>query len=127
MMMLLVVLAQATTGLFASDDIMTQGPLYAYVSNASAETITNIHHLISKLLIALIIVHTLAIGVYALRGRRLVPPMVTGDVAAAELTPNTPSSRDDILLRLWALWWILLCGGLGYWLLYLGSSNTTGF
>ncbi len=95
--------AQAFTGLFSTDDIMTQGPLNAYVSNATAETITNLHRLLSNAVIALIIVHIGAIIIYALRGKRLVPPMITGDVNSTQLAPNTPSARDDFTLRLLAL------------------------
>jgi len=125
--MLGVIGAQAFTGLFSTDDIMTQGPLNAYVSNATAAAITSIHLLLSNAVIALIIVHILAIIVYALRGKRLVPPMITGDVISTKLAPNTPSARDDLTLRLRALilMAILAAGGIGLWV--LGNALPTSF
>lgn len=127
MLMLGVIGAQAFTGLFATDDIMIQGPLYAYVSNHTAETLTGIHHLISKAVIALIIVHVLAIFVYAMRGKRLVPPMLTGDVSLKILPPNTPAARDDITIRLLALVLTLIIAALGIWLWDLGNALPTSF
>jgi cytochrome b len=127
MFLLGVIGTQAFTGLFSTDDIMTQGPLNAYVSNATAETITNVHHMLSNVVIALITVHILAIIIYGFRGKRLIPPMITGDVKACELAPNTPSARDDIALRVVAfvLIGILVLGGV--WLWVLGNALPTSF
>jgi cytochrome b len=127
MFMLGVIGAQAFTGLFSTDDIMTQGPLNAYVSNATAETFTSVHHLLSNAVIAIIVVHILAITVYALRGKRLVPPMITGDVQASTLAPNTPSARDDIKLRLLAFVLIAILGSVGVYLWVLGNALPASF
>jgi cytochrome b len=127
MFLLGVVGAQAFTGLFSTDDIMTQGPLNAYVSNATAETMTSTHHLLSNAVIALIVIHILAIIVYAIRGKRLVPPMISGDVKASELAPNTPSARDDIKVRLVAFVLIGIFAAGGVWLWVLGNALPASF
>lgn len=119
--------AQAFTGLFSTDDIMTQGPLNAYVSNAMAETITSVHQLLSKVVIALIVVHIAAIIIYAIRGKRLVPPMITGDVISDQLAPNTPSARDDFTLRLLALVLIAVLAAGSIWLWVLGNAVPPSF
>jgi cytochrome b len=127
MFMLGVIGAQAFTGLFSTDDIMTQGPLNAYVSNATAETFTSFHHLLSNAVIALIVVHLLAITVYALRGKRLLPPMITGNVQASELAPNTPSAQDDIKLRLLAFVLIAMLSAGGVYLWVVGNALPASF
>jgi cytochrome b len=127
MLLLGVIGAQALTGLFSTDDIMTQGPLNAYVSNATAETITSVHHLLSNAVIALIIVHIGAIIIYALRGKRLIPPMITGDVMSTQLAPNTPSARDDFTIRLLALVLIVILAAGSIWLWVLGNAVPPSF
>lgn len=82
--MLTVLLVQAGTGLFANDDIATEGPLAKLVSKALSDRITAIHHLNLKLLLALIGLHLAAIAYYFFGKREnLVKPMLTGFKDAA--------------------------------------------
>ena len=83
-LMLLALLAQAATGLFANDDISTEGPLAKLVSKALSDRITGMHHLNVKLLLALIGLHLSAIAFYFFYKREnLVKPMITGFKEAA--------------------------------------------
>ncbi|MFH1603628.1 MAG: cytochrome b/b6 domain-containing protein [Pseudomonadota bacterium] len=83
-LMLLALLAQAATGLFANDDIATEGPLAKFVSKALSDRITGIHHLNLWLLYVLIGLHLAAIAFYFLHKREnLVQPMLTGFKDAA--------------------------------------------
>jgi cytochrome b len=78
-LMLAVLLAQAATGLFANDDISTEGPLARLVSKALSDRITGVHHLNANMLFALIGLHLSAIAFYFFRKREnLVKPMLTG-------------------------------------------------
>ena len=52
---------QAATGLFANDDIATEGPLAALVSKEVSDRITSIHKLNLKLLLALVALHVAAV------------------------------------------------------------------
>jgi cytochrome b len=52
---------QAGSGLFANDDISTEGPLAVLVSKATSDRMTAIHHVTQKLLLALISLHVLAV------------------------------------------------------------------
>ena len=61
MAMLLALLIQAGTGLFANDDIATTGPLYKWVSKAASDRLTSIHHLNHDVIIILIAVHVAAV------------------------------------------------------------------
>jgi len=84
--MLVALLAQAATGLFANDDISTEGPLAKLVSKALSDRITGVHHLNVKILLALIGLHLSAVAFYFFHKREnLVKPMFTGfkDAAAS--------------------------------------------
>ena len=77
--LLLLIAAQAATGLFATDDIFNDGPLNRLVSNDTADTLTGWHHLIFNLLLVAAALHVLAVALYLLVKRdNLVLPMVTG-------------------------------------------------
>jgi cytochrome b len=77
--MLLALVLQALTGLFATDDIATQGPLYHRVSEAAASRLTAIHHFNASVIIALVALHILAVLFYLLvKKDNLVTPMITG-------------------------------------------------
>ncbi|RJQ86869.1 MAG: cytochrome B [Desulfobacteraceae bacterium] len=77
--MLLALLLQAVTGLFANDEIFTQGPLYPWVSNPTSRLLTHIHHLNQWVILTLIGLHVLAVFFYLLVKRdNLITPMITG-------------------------------------------------
>jgi cytochrome b len=72
-------LVQASTGLFANDDISYQGHLYALVSDAVSGRLTGIHKLFEPLLIGLVAIHVAAIAYYLrVKKTNLVKPMITG-------------------------------------------------
>jgi cytochrome b len=77
--MLLALFVQAGTGLFANDDIMTEGPLYSWVSKATSDFITDIHEFNQGVIVALVAIHLFAILFYFFVIREnLVTPMITG-------------------------------------------------
>ena len=77
--MLLCLAVQAGTGLFANDDISTEGPLYRLVSKETSDFMTRIHHFNINILYVLIGVHLAAIFFYLLKkGENLIRPMITG-------------------------------------------------
>ena len=70
---------QAGTGLFSNDDIAFVGPLFDLVSKDLSNALTDIHHLVSKVLIALVVLHLAAIGFYGrVKKQKLILPMITG-------------------------------------------------
>lgn len=79
-MLLMVLTAQAGTGLFIeSEEFFETGPLYNYISQATVNSLTWWHHFLSKVLLALVILHLLAILFYRLwKHEDLLKPMVTG-------------------------------------------------
>jgi cytochrome b len=77
--MLFILLLQAATGLFANDDIATEGPLYEWVSKATSDQLTRIHRLNQEVIIALVSIHVLAVLFYFFYQREnLIKPMITG-------------------------------------------------
>ncbi|MDF1793359.1 MAG: cytochrome b/b6 domain-containing protein [Thalassobaculaceae bacterium] len=77
--LLLAVGTQATLGLFANDDILYEGPLYHLVGYDLSGTLTGLHHQMFNILLAVVIVHVVAVIGYMLLLRDdLILPMITG-------------------------------------------------
>jgi len=77
--MLFTLLVQAGTGLFANDDIITEGPLFDWVSKAASDWLTRVHKLNQQVIIILVCVHVLAVLFYLFYKRdNLIKPMITG-------------------------------------------------
>lgn len=119
--MLLVLLVQAGTGLFADDEIAFQGPLNRLVSTARGLALTWYHRNIGQwLVVALVLLHVAAIAFYVKRKRQdLVRPMLTGDKVVAH---PARSARDDAATRFLAAVVALLCAGLVTWIVGLGQA-----
>lgn len=77
--MLGLLLFQATTGLFANDEILSAGPLYGHVSDQTSDRLTGLHKKSFDLLLVLVGLHVAAVLFYLLWKRvDLVRPMFTG-------------------------------------------------
>lgn len=78
--MLIVLILQVVTGLFSEDDsLFAEGPLAQYVSTEMMQQMTSLHHLTSKLVMLLVVLHLAAILFYFVWKREnLVKPMITG-------------------------------------------------
>lgn len=93
--MLALLLIQAGTGLFANDDILIEGPLYAWVSKGTSDWLTSIHKLSFNLLLLVIAVHISAVLFYLLVKREnLIHPMLSG---RKRLPPTLVSSAPRIV------------------------------
>lgn len=127
MAMLGLFLFQSSTGLFANDDVMTQGPLAQFVSNDTVALFTRLHRLSEYVLYTLIGLHLGAIAFYSFRGEGLVKPMVTGDVPKHTLTAGTQNARDDWRVRLGACILATLLAALAWWLINLAFNAPASF
>jgi cytochrome b len=108
--MLLVILLQITTGLFASDDILYEGPLAYKVSEEASSQATVWHKQNYYLLAFLIFLHLAAIIFYRLFKRQdLVRPMLTGyrwvNDKAAQTLNGAGNPRTN-----WWLVTVIACG-----------------
>jgi cytochrome b len=112
---------QVATGLVADDEIATQGPLYRFVSGAVSLDATAWHTDYGQyLLIGLIVLHLVAIVVYAVRGRNLVAPMVHGDKHLTGPSAAGPASADGWRHRLVAAVVFVAALGAAAWVGQLG-------
>jgi cytochrome b len=77
--LLFTLFVQAVTGLFANDDIITEGPLFDWVSKATSDWLTRVHRLNQQVIIGLVCIHVAAVLFYLFYKRQnLVLPMITG-------------------------------------------------
>jgi cytochrome b len=113
--MVLVMLAllgfQAGTGLFANDDGNTEGPLMHLVGKDESDWLSKIHALNFNLILAVIVLHVLAIVAYAvLKRQNLVRPMLTG----MKLMPGEVAA-PRLVSPVWALVSLAVSVGIVVW------------
>jgi cytochrome b len=87
-LLLLLVALQFTSGLFATDEIFHSGPLASLVSSGFSEAATEFHETVFNVLVALVVVHVVAIILYRIKGINLIAAMLHGyreNVAAPRL------------------------------------------
>ena len=121
--LLLVLLAQVTTGLMSDDEIAFFGPLVRFVSGDTVALATSYHKNVGKfIVIALVVLHVAAIVFYKwVKKDNLVRPMVVGDKQMAA-SLKVPQARDSVASRALALMVLAVCGGAVAWLVRLGSA-----
>jgi cytochrome b len=100
---------QVGTGLFADDDILTQGPLASLVSGDTRQFMTGLHKLNIGILLAFIGLHVLAIAAYRLvKKQDLVGPMIVGTACVPEALPVEGTPNEPV-----AAWRFFLAAGSG--------------
>ncbi|MCG7496182.1 cytochrome b/b6 domain-containing protein [Vibrio sp. Of7-15] len=103
-MFFLIISIQITTGLFATDDIISEGPFAIYVSGDTSSFLTEIHALNFDFMLAAIALHLIAIFVYLMKKDNLVKPMISGQ----KTTPISTEPQPKIVNGL--LGWTLFLG-----------------
>lgn len=107
---------QGITGLFANDDIMTEGPLVALVSENTSSWLTSAHHLIFNIILLFAAIHIAAVLFYRLRkNTNLIKPMVLGTVDWPIAQQPQPQN-----LTFKPAWLGLVIWGFSYAVLYVG-------
>ncbi len=122
--LIIVIGLQAAGGLFANDDIASEGPLAKLISKGLSDRITSLHHLGEFVILTLVALHLVAVLYYLLLRRdNLVRPMLTGDKPH---DGTLPSTRDDAALRLRGLIVLALCA-LALWALLRWAAGVDTF
>jgi cytochrome b len=104
---LLIVLVQASSGLFADDEISFQGPLSKYVTEDVVKLMNEIHETNHLLVYGIVALHLIAIFYYQWKKKNnLIGPMIYGDKEIDQ--KNQPAdqsmaSKDDVKIRVLAL------------------------
>jgi cytochrome b len=112
LLLLLLLAIMATAGLFANDDIMTEGPLAHYVSGKTSSLLTRIHKLSYWALLGAVVMHVSAALFYLLvKKENLIAAMFTGKKA----TPSEGKPQQPLFANPWLALIILLIAGLLVW------------
>ena len=94
---------QAVSGLFATDDILVNGPLRWLVSAETASFLDTLHSRIFDVLLIIIGIHVAAILFYRFVAKDdLLTPMITGRKTAAQVPADT-------VVRFRSVWLALAC------------------
>ena len=89
--MLAALLFQAVSGLFVNDDILFEGPLYAWVGKDLSDKITGWHKFNEKIIILLVVTHIAAILFYFFYKKdNLISPLISG---VRKVTGKVPAMR----------------------------------
>lgn len=106
--LLSLVLTQAVSGLFNTDDILYNGPFYYAASDATLGVMGTLHELAFDGLLVMVALHILAVLYHQfVRGEKLVPAMVRGRAEGREgLSATAPLWRFLVILAITAaaLW-----------------------
>jgi cytochrome b len=90
---------QATTGLFANDDILTEGPLAKYVSEATSDRLSAVHAWNATILYVLIGVHVAAVLLYlVVKRENLTGAMISGRKRAGSALRQDTGAEGNALL-----------------------------
>lgn len=106
LLMLVILLGQAITGLFANDQVFETGPLFGYVDIGTSDRLTTIHRQLFDLIAIVIGVHISAVLLYlVLKRENLLRPMITGRKSAEQVpeSEQVTDSRLPVALVLLAL------------------------
>ena len=115
--MLLSLSFQAVSGLFLSDDIFFQAPLYGLLGEAVGSQLRTLHHWNSDLLIILIGLHLVGLVVHRLLGEPLLTAMLAGNKRFRQQPADARhEALNAAMLRLRALGVLLIAAGVVLWL-----------
>jgi cytochrome b len=89
LLLLGLLLAEALSGLYVANDVADVGPLTELTPAPIADAITELHRFLWDALLVAVVLHIVAILVYALaKGQNLVGPMLTGKKSLPASTPQ---------------------------------------
>jgi len=117
LVLLALLLIQTGSGLFANDEVLSEGPLAHLVSPAASDALTRIHGLVWNLLLAAVGLHVLAVLAYAVvRRQDLVRPMITGRkrLPATQRQPRMASpllAAALVVVAAGLIWALVTLGG----------------
>ncbi|MDG2393342.1 MAG: cytochrome b/b6 domain-containing protein [Thalassotalea sp.] len=111
MALLIAIGLQVFTGLFASDDVFSEGPLYLAVSDSFASSMDSLHHLNFDILLVLVGLHALAGIFHVVRGDNVIKAIITGkkrtDKKNLKIVDAKPVQFKGVILPL--ILWGALC------------------
>ncbi len=125
LLMLLLVLVQAISGLFIDDDIFSSGPYYGTISKETEKLMRFLHHNVFDLILASIVLHLSAITYYwQVKKLNLVKPMITGKKSTKLVDKSAAIAHSKIVL---AIIIALLTAAFVYWLVIINAPVSDDF
>lgn len=117
---LLLLAVEALSGLFANDEVVSSGPLYGYVDDATSDAWSSLHRQGAKVVWVAVWLHIAAVFSYLLVKRdNLILPMITGRKQRSWLSAEEGVTSSQI----WrALLTAAICAALVYWLVATAPS-----
>jgi cytochrome b len=113
-LMIILILMQAISGLFINDDVFSSGPYYDVMSKDFEKVMSFIHHNTFDFMIAAIAMHLGAIFYYwRVKKQNLVLPMITGKKSADKVSKEDEIPHSKIPL---AIIIVILTAAFVYWL-----------
>lgn len=110
--LLILMLTMAISGLFASDDIATQGPLNHLVNDRTARVMSVYHSLAFNVLLAFAGIHILAALFYLIRKREnLIGPLITGRTPL----PAEMAAQEGRFVSVWIALAAMIAALLAVW------------
>ncbi len=112
--LLVVMLVQATTGLFTNDDVLYEGPLVKLITKDLSDAIGSWHRRLWWAIVVFASIHIIAVIAYfAHLGENLVYPMVSGEKMLPakmhrphDALASTPRALVLLTLSAMAVWWV---------------------
>lgn len=115
--MLILVLAQAISGLFVDDDVFSSGPYYNAYGDEVDKVMAFIHHNLFDVIIGAIALHIVAVVFYQLfKKHNLIPAMFHGKKHGKHLNNNNTITSSKLPT---AVIVALLCVAFIYWLVVI--------
>ncbi|MBE0509880.1 MAG: cytochrome b/b6 domain-containing protein [Chromatiales bacterium] len=114
--LLLAMFVQAFSGLFATDDIIVNGPLRWLVARETASFLDSIHRQAYDILLMLVGLHLAAIFYYRfVRKDNLITPMITGYKCPEQVPEGAAAQWRPI-------WLALICLGIAAFIVWFGIN-----
>ncbi|MFQ6371306.1 cytochrome b/b6 domain-containing protein [Shewanella sp. YIC-542] len=111
--LMLLLLLQLLSGMFATDEIFTEGPWYSLVSDETAQLLTWLHKRNFNVLQLLVAVHVAAVLFYEVRGHGLIGSMISGNKRVV----TVPAAPEAVSMGRWWILLLLIASPIVYWLI----------
>lgn len=119
--MIVVLLAQALTGLFANDGLHFSGPLALLVSDDISTWFTKVHGLTFNVILLLVWCHVVAVGFYLfVKGDNLVKAFITGKKPHTHVPSEARIAFTRPTIALLVLLLVLMAGGVAWFIIQGG-------
>ena len=124
-LMIVLVLVQAISGLFIDNEVFSTGPYNSLVSSDTEKFMSFIHHNTFDLVLGAIALHIAAIGYYTfIKKKNLILPMITGQKSANDVDKSDAIPHSKIIL---AIVIATLCAAFIYWLVVINAPVVEDF